>query len=184
MAICEIRLDRISREGESFTVDDQSVWEAPIAECGMDCRIVEPLHAQVTLIPQETGCLVRGNLQGKVAVPCNRCMEDALIDINSTFDSFENYPASETEQDEGDILGDETDELIIKKTPEGTTVFSLAGLVWEEFVLALPYKPLCRPDCKGLCPQCGTNLNNGPCACSSEHMDPRMAALRGLKVNR
>jgi len=44
----------------------------------------------------------------------------------------------------------------------------------------LPMKPLCRDDCKGLCPQCGTNWNNGTCTCTTEWEDPRLAALKGL----
>ena len=53
------------------------------------------------------------------------------------------------------------------------------GLVWEDIVLALPPKLLCRPDCKGLCPRCGQNLNEGECPCKPEG-DPRWAALRDL----
>ena len=51
-------------------------------------------------------------------------------------------------------------------------------------MLALPPNPLCRPDCKGLCPECGANLNEGMCACSRDEGDPRMAVLRGLKVRK
>ena len=60
----------------------------------------------------------------------------------------------------------------------------LAGLLWEEFVLALPVRPLCKPDCKGLCPDCGKNLNEGSCSCVRDEGDPRLAALRGLKVKK
>jgi uncharacterized protein len=51
----------------------------------------------------------------------------------------------------------------------------------EQFYLALPMKPLCRPDCQGLCPVCGKNRNVETCACQSEWVDPRMEALRRLR---
>jgi uncharacterized protein len=51
----------------------------------------------------------------------------------------------------------------------------------EQFYLALPMKPLCREDCKGLCPICGVNRNRETCSCRSEWVDPRMEALRKLK---
>ena len=51
----------------------------------------------------------------------------------------------------------------------------------EQFVLAVPFAPLCREDCKGLCPQCGIDLNTGTCACEKP-VDPRLAALKGLKI--
>jgi uncharacterized protein len=56
----------------------------------------------------------------------------------------------------------------------------LNELLREQFYLALPMKPLCRDDCKGLCPQCGTNLNTGACSCATQWEDPRLAPLKGL----
>jgi uncharacterized protein len=51
----------------------------------------------------------------------------------------------------------------------------------EQFYLALPMKPLCQEGCRGLCPQCGTNLNQSECACISEWKDPRLAPLEAIK---
>jgi uncharacterized protein len=51
----------------------------------------------------------------------------------------------------------------------------------EQFYLALPMKPLCVADCKGLCPSCGTNLNKSVCGCQAAWDDPRLAALKALK---
>ena len=54
-------------------------------------------------------------------------------------------------------------------------------LLREQFVLAVPYAPLCSETCKGLCPQCGIDLNSHTCACQKP-IDPRLAALKGLKL--
>ena len=56
---------------------------------------------------------------------------------------------------------------------------SLTALVSEDAYLAIPYRMLCREDCKGLCPRCGKNLNEGPCGCSAPG-DPRLAVLAQL----
>ena len=48
----------------------------------------------------------------------------------------------------------------------------------EQFYLAMPMKPLCRPDCRGLCPECGTNLNVTTCSCEPRWTDPRLTGLR------
>jgi uncharacterized protein len=56
----------------------------------------------------------------------------------------------------------------------------LNELLREQFYLALPMKPLCSEECKGLCPQCGINRNTATCACATEWEDPRLAALRGI----
>jgi len=70
---------------------------------------------------------------------------------------------------------DENDDLVLLGGPR----WSPDGLVWEDIVLSLPPKLLCRPGCKGLCPRCGKNLNEGPCPCQPE-ADPRLAALQNL----
>ena len=57
--------------------------------------------------------------------------------------------------------------------------FDLDALVKEDVLLAIPSKVLCKPDCKGLCSQCGKNLNDGPCDCK-EPVDPRLAGLLSL----
>ena len=56
----------------------------------------------------------------------------------------------------------------------------LDELVTTDLLLSLPMKSLCREDCRGLCPQCGHNLNNGECGCRQETVDPRLAALKDL----
>lgn len=71
--------------------------------------------------------------------------------------------------------GDENDYVILK---DG--VLDMDGLAAEDISLELPTKALCREDCKGLCPKCGRNRNEGGCECSTEEVDPRFAKLREL----
>ena len=97
MAELRIALNNIAPEGKTFVMDDPAIWSVPMTECGMDCRIVQPLVGTVTLLPQEDGCLVRGNLKGEVVVPCNRCAEDAHLIIDSSFDIFEPFPQADDE---------------------------------------------------------------------------------------
>ncbi len=56
----------------------------------------------------------------------------------------------------------------------------LSDLVLSDMLLELPYKSLCREDCRGLCPQCGKDLNDGLCGCRSQSADPRLEVLRQL----
>jgi uncharacterized protein len=64
-------------------------------------------------------------------------------------------------------------------------MIELAPLIEEQVLLALPTRPLCREDCRGLCDGCGVNLNNEECACNPvAASDSRMAIFRTLKVNR
>lgn len=180
-----VSINDIPPDGLSITLDDASVWEGPMAEFHMECRVVKPLQAQVFLLPAESGCLVRGTLKGVVALPCDRCTEDALLTLDNTFETFECLPdgipllLEDGEVDEADDAPDEASHIYMDKN---VPMLDLAALCWEEFALALPVKPLCRDNCKGLCATCGANLNDGPCGCVHDEGDPRLAVLRKLKL--
>jgi uncharacterized protein len=65
---------------------------------------------------------------------------------------------------------------------DGKTI-DLDPLVREQVLLALPMHAVCRDDCKGLCGQCGKNLNEGQCGCVGTQVDPRLAVLKNIKLN-
>lgn len=169
-----VSINDLPPDGKEFDLDDPEIWLGPIQEFKMDYKIVEPLHGKVFVQPVDEGVLVRGDLKGVVSVPCNRCAEDATVTINTDFSEYEEIPPEPNSKDEGQ---------------KGCIVYqmhapmlNLAEVGWEQFMLSLPVQPLCKDDCKGLCPECGANLNLDECSCKSETGDPRMAALRGVKV--
>jgi uncharacterized protein len=178
-------LESFPREGRALVLDAQRIWEEPVAEFGLACRIVEPLRARMRIFPQEQGILFRGRLTGAVVLPCVLCTEDSLIALDQSFDSFEPFPAGFSPQGEAD--GDpapEADEAVVRGTPRGGCEINPAALAWEEFSLALPAHPLCREDCKGLCPVCGANLNRETCLCRRTGDDPRLARLRDVVLKK
>lgn len=184
-----IALNALPPEGRTFTLDDPSVWSSPLAAFQMEVQVLSPLSCEVTLLPQADGCLVRGRTRGQVAVPCSRCAENAVVDIDHPFESFEPYPEDDgaslpsgTHARKADeFFPDETDELVMRLV-RGAPEINLAGLAWEEFLMCLPVNPLCAPSCKGLCPVCGKNLNEASCDCTTETSDPRLAALKQLNI--
>ncbi|MDR2076418.1 MAG: DUF177 domain-containing protein [Desulfovibrio sp.] len=174
-------LQSFPREGRRLVLDDPRVWEDPIAEFGLACRIVEPLRAQMQIFPQDRGVLFRGRLTGTIVLPCVLCTEDSLVVLDQRFDSFEPFPADPALREERDESpAHEVDEAVIRITPHGGYELNPAGLAWEEFSLALPVNPLCREDCRGLCPLCGANRNREDCGCERPEGDPRLACLRDV----
>lgn len=190
-----IPLQSIPVSGTSLTLDDQDIWREPIREFGLDCRIPDSVNAELFILPQEQGVLFRGRIRGTVVVPCDRCADDCAVPLDHGFDSFEPYPLDAPapkekgrrhlaagEPAEDDIV-DTVDETIIRLAPHGRGIeINPAALLWEEFSLALPVKPVCAESCKGLCPVCGGNLNTTPCSCAKAEGDPRLVALRGLTL--
>jgi uncharacterized protein len=124
-----------------------------------------------------------GDFDGEVVVACSRCVSEVRIPIREkllvTF-----MPQSEVPSDDEAAEGEDGAEV----TESDLDVFGYDGevvdlepLFREQFVLAVPYAPLCREDCKGLCPQCGIDRNAGACSCEAP-IDPRLAGLKGLKL--
>ena len=120
-------------------------------------------------------------LAGRVAtmleLPCGRCLEPFRWPVDAAFDlryqpRLENSGEGEQEVQEDDLT---------TAFYENETV-DLGQLMREQFYLSVPMKPLCDPDCKGLCPQCGTNRNRAACSCREDWIDPRLAALKNLRV--
>lgn len=116
-----------------------------------------------------------GRATTTLEVPCSRCAEPFRIPVDASFD-LSYLPQTENEG-EGEREIEEED---LNTSFYRGGVIDLAELLREQFYLALPMKPLCSEDCKGLCPHCGTNLNRGTCDCRTTWEDPRMARLRTL----
>ena len=97
---------------------------------------------------------------------CDRCLAPILRDCSVPFE----HTIVEK------LYTDENDDLILCE--DG--VLDLDELITSDILLELPIKMLCREDCKGLCPKCGTNLNESTCGCDTKQVDPRLEALRKL----
>ena len=113
------------------------------------------------------GVLVSGQARGPLAGQCVRCLDDLDAQIEVDLQELFVYP-ERAEQDDDDELREIEDERI-----------DLEPALRDAVVLALPFQPVCRPDCPGLCPQCGQRLADDP-QHGHEEQDPRWEALRVL----
>jgi DUF177 domain-containing protein len=119
-----------------------------------------------------------GRLTAALELGCSRCLEPYRLPVDAEVDlTYVPHAANAA------ASGDEEVEL---SDDDLTTAFyrnhvlDLAEMVREQFYLATPMRPLCRDDCRGLCPQCGTNLNVDTCQCRPQWQDPRLAGLRSF----
>lgn len=143
-----------------------------------DAREPEPVAGQVELLRTRTGVLVRAHLQLWGRETCSRCLRPLqdVMDIDfeeefqATVDLHSGQPVAEP-RDEDDFLIDENHMLDVTE----------AVRQYREAMAAM--QPLCRPDCAGLCPRCGQDLNSGDCGCAGAPADSRWAALAGLLPN-
>lgn len=138
-------------------------------------RIVTPVDLAFEIHKDKDKFRLVGTVVTELELPCSRCLEPFRLPVAAPFD-LRYLPASEVSSD-GEREVDDED---LETSYYENDAIDLNGLMREQFYLALPMKPLCQDDCRGLCPQCGTNLNAGNCSCAPVWEDPRLAALKNL----
>jgi uncharacterized protein len=117
-----------------------------------------------------------GNLSTKVEMRCARCLEPVQCTVDESFDLLYRPQGVDRRGDEVSISRAETE--IGYYQGEGLL---LEDVLKEQILLALPVKQVCNAECKGLCPQCGRNLNVESCDCVATMSDPRWAALEDIR---
>lgn len=163
----------VPAEGKEYVFDDQTLWREAWKAFSIDLTPVRDLVAEVTILPQsDNAALVRGTLKGAVSMPCDRCMGEFVLEVDETFDAYEQLPESDEELDEEPRI----------RLDSGQLQLNIAAILWEEFAVTLPIKPLCAEECKGMCAKCGQDLNKGTCDCEQDEGDERLAVFRNLKI--
>lgn len=123
-----------------------------------DLLEVENLLGKVRINRTPQGLLFEGNFSGRVDAQCVRCLTETKIDLSTQFSEL--YAFSTRSATDSELL-----------VPEDGNI-DLEWLVREYLLVEIPISPLCRPDCKGLCRECGENLNLGTCEHVSRGEEP------------
>jgi uncharacterized protein len=139
-------------------------------------RIVSPvvLVADVRKGPKKVR--LEGRVTATIELDCGRCLEPLAAPVDAAFDLVYLPAALNRGEPEAEVTADD-----LGVSYYADDAIDLGQVMREQFYLALPMKPLCREDCKGLCPECGINRNRETCTCRREWTDPRLEALRKLK---
>lgn len=125
---------------------------------------IEYLRGTLRLSRTKEGILVQATLQTAVQDHCVRCLDPVTNVIDFTVEElFSTYPLPEAE-----FVVDED------------AILDLGPLLRAEVLIEESHQVLCSADCKGLCPECGANLNHEACSCTHDPVDPRLAVLKNL----
>lgn len=188
-----VKIEQIRDQG--LHVDEQMNLELLGAALeGSGFRATEPLKVSADLRKVSDGVLLKGQFTSRVVAECKRCLTEAKLELPVSF-TLNLVPESlvrgedvldEDEQEEkdkghgesgGSFAMDDTDEEVF----DGK-IIDLEPIVREQLLLALPMNVVCREDCSGLCTNCGQNLNEKQCGCETKFVDPRLAALKNIKL--
>lgn len=116
-----------------------------------------------------------GQTGAELELTCSRCLETFRLPVDAPFDLLYLPHAKNTGEGEIEVEDEDLNTAYYRDEE-----IDLGQLVREQFYLALPMKPLCRDGCRGLCPECGTNLNMAECRCQRAWVNPRLEGLRSL----
>lgn len=161
-----IRLKELAKKADAVHFDE-TVDMTDVLKNRTDLLSFGPLEVHLQARHTEGAAEVTGELGIDVEQPCSRCLESANIRLDIPFHETFALVADESEpDDEDEDIHFVTDEKI-----------ELMPYLIENVLMALPYVPLCKEDCRGLCPVCGGNRNEHACGCKQDTTDPRLAGL-------
>lgn len=132
----------------------------------------EPVNLTITNLGDRT-VIIEGSTNISLILFCSRCLKEIIFPMNIEIQREVDFKLSEEERLEG---LDETNYIIGYNLDVDT-------LIYDEILIGFPMKLLCSEDCKGLCKNCGTNLNEKSCDCDTFVYDPRMSVIRDIFNN-
>jgi uncharacterized protein len=155
------------RSGEEFR-DEIELELTPLAYAGQQyLPIPDKVPAELVVTRASTGTVFQLRFDARLYGPCYRCLGDAVLDVPINAREYQaTSPSDDDELRTPYVVDDKLD---------------LEAWARDAMALALPEQILCRPDCKGLCPVCGKDLNVEPHEHEEEHGDPRWSALQELR---
>jgi len=169
-----IELDGLEEQGGKFSlvfeIDDLLLDDEEI-------RLVEPAEIQGRARRVGTEVELRGRVFARLEVPCGRCLNPVEVPISTGFNERFVRAVSWAADEQHELQEEDLNVAVFDG--EGIELDDLAR---EEILLAVPANVLCREDCRGLCPTCGTNRNQSDCQCETNEVDSRWQKLKGLQM--
>ena len=169
-----IELDGLEEQGGKFSqvyaVDDLLLDDEEV-------RLVEPAEIQGRARRVGTEVELRGRVSAKLEVPCGRCLKPVEVPISAGFTERFVRAVNWAADEQHELQEEDLNVAVF----DGVGI-ELDDLAREEMLLAVPANVLCREDCQGLCPTCGTDRNQGDCQCETNEGDSRWQKLKELQM--
>jgi uncharacterized protein len=175
----QINVARLREDGLELELNLSEDWFARWQEEDPALEFSGPGNLAVGVHLERHGhdILVRGHFKGTLNLSCSRCLTSFSHPVEAEFDLLlvpgpKHGPREVEELTRADLDRDfYTGEMV-----------NLESILREQVLLTLPLKPLCRETCKGICPSCGTDLNQETCQCPAEESSSPFAILKNIKL--
>jgi uncharacterized protein len=174
--VMRIELEKLEGGRGSFAHVYQPDELDPIDE---RVKLTQPVEVKGGVRRTGDVVVVNGHVETRAQVECDRCLKPVELPVSTDF-ALEYITEADYESSSVAALNEE--ELSVSVF-DGESI-DVDEIVKEQILLAVPVRTLCREDCKGMCPECGIDLNTGQCNCEADEVDPRWAALKSLKSDK
>lgn len=169
-------MDDIPEAGLSVELSEDPKKIEALATGPLDFSIVSPVTGHLELTKNEGNVAVSGGINASVRVNCSRCLKQFDLPLESNFTLF--YERARPNEKEKELKSAEMDVNYLKDNELDTDELILGQISYEA-----PMQPLCNEACKGLCQNCGADLNLGDCGCpKAGKADSKFAKLKDFKV--
>jgi len=179
-AMFSVKLDDIPEEGLKLSWEEEqgSLRDYLSRLSPVDFDFEGPLRAEAKIQKVGKSYLILGNVETALRLRCARCLKEFSYPLSSSLDLTLHPLKSGSSGEEVELGEDDMKSSFF----EGGEI-RLSEVACEQVFLEVPYQPLCREECKGLCPKCGQDLNLSPCNCTQEDLGAGFSALRNLKLD-
>jgi uncharacterized protein len=147
-------------------------FDARASDLSLGEEFSTDLRVDVTVEKTGNEILLKASIHVVGTFECDRCVTQFVTPLSPKYQMYYVMDQADAER---------FDPADVQVMTPGLTVIDMSDDVRQIVLLSVPLKRLCRPGCRGLCPQCGKNLNEGPCGCTVEVLDSRWDTLRSLK---
>lgn len=173
----KIHVPKITEEGLDLAFSRDGKWLRALLPAEEEDRFsIERVDVACRVRKVRDSVYVEGSLDTVIETDCSLCLEKTHIPVSSRF-HYTFMPRRGDVEEEKELTAEDMD---VEYYEEET--IDLDPVILEQIVLQIPMRVVCRETCRGLCPQCGINLNTSSCTCSSNKFDERLSVLKDLKL--
>jgi uncharacterized protein len=161
-----IKVNNLKEGAHLYNVDE------PIENIGLEEPFIDKVNIDLILQKLHNQIVLETKIQAKANFECDRCTSEYTSYLETTYKMVYLF---------GSNSDDENEAMNVTYLHADVSEIVLDDDIRDYALLSIPMKKLCKDDCRGLCPKCGKNLNEGECDCDSQTSDPRWLPLKDFK---
>ena len=176
----KVRVDELPDSGREIHFHETEAWFSSrmgSAEDAGEISLASPVNFDLELVPEAEHIRLRGRLRATVRVACSRCLQKFVLELDESVPLMLLQPLAADTAEEIDLRPRDLNTAFF----DGETI-DVDLIVTEQIFLALPQRPLCQTDCRGLCSECGADLNRESCGCEKKKIGSAFDALRAVRI--